>query len=389
MTQGRTSPKADWHIVTCEYPPTVGGVADYTRTIACGLARTGRQIDVWCPARGATDDTVPGVRVRPDLGRFSPADLRGLDAQLDRAGAPVRLLVQWVPHGFGYRSVNLGFARWLARRAVTRGDELHVMVHEPYLRFSPRPARFVAAAVHRLMLATVCRHASRVWLSIPTWKPMIRRYVPRQVPIEVLPVPSPELRRATPMEIETVRARIAPDGQPTVGHFGTYTRPVVPLVTAALDEVLNRSNASVLLIGHGSDAFRTQYLAHRSAWASRVHATGMVDADGLGAQLDACDVLVQPYPDGISGRRTSALTPMSLGRPLVSNLGALSEAFWRDEHAVAVVGRPDGTQVGSRAIALLSDDSGRRRLGGAAREVYDQTFDVRHAVALLEASARG
>ena len=38
-----------WHIVTSEYPPDVGGVSDYTRQVAEGLARMGDEVHVWCP----------------------------------------------------------------------------------------------------------------------------------------------------------------------------------------------------------------------------------------------------------------------------------------------------------------------------------------------------
>ena len=45
--------------------------------------------------------------------------------------------MQWVPHGFGYRSMNLGFCLWLRPRARS-GDQVELMVHEPYLEFSWR-----------------------------------------------------------------------------------------------------------------------------------------------------------------------------------------------------------------------------------------------------------
>src|SRR5579862_6625194 len=41
----------EWHIITPEYPPQTGGVSDYTRLVAEGLAEKGDVVHVWCPAR--------------------------------------------------------------------------------------------------------------------------------------------------------------------------------------------------------------------------------------------------------------------------------------------------------------------------------------------------
>ena len=50
-----------WHIITPEYPPTCGGVADYSKHVACGLRSKGDEVVVWCPTPGRLRD----VWVRP------------------------------------------------------------------------------------------------------------------------------------------------------------------------------------------------------------------------------------------------------------------------------------------------------------------------------------
>ena len=46
-------------------------------------------------------------------------------------------------------------------------------------------------------------------------------------------------------------------------------------------------------------------------------------ADGLANEevsvhLSACDLMIQPYPDGISARRTSAMAALAHERPVVT-----------------------------------------------------------------------
>src|SRR5580765_7945820 len=103
------------HIITGEYPPQAGGVSDYTQIVAAGLAAAGDEVHIWCPAAGgiavngaAAGETVDsgGVFVHRALAAFTPAELRRAGKQLDQFPRPRRVLVQWVPHGYGYKSMN-------------------------------------------------------------------------------------------------------------------------------------------------------------------------------------------------------------------------------------------------------------------------------------------
>ena len=139
-------PPASWHVVTCEYPPQSGGVSDYTYLVAEALAAHGDQVHIWCPAAKEQAPQVPGVDVRQTLGKFSISDLRSLGRNLDAFPSPRHILVQWVPHGFGYKSVNVPFCAVAMESGVRRRDAVDLMVHEPFLPFAPGRWRQNAAA---------------------------------------------------------------------------------------------------------------------------------------------------------------------------------------------------------------------------------------------------
>ena len=125
-----------WHLLTGEYPPQPGGISDYTALVAAALARLGDEVHIWtAPTVGEALDT-PGVTVHRSAGGWSSADLRRLDADLDRFPAPRRLVVQYTPNAWGYRGMNIGFCRWLRGRR-RRGDEVRLMFHE--VRYVPIP----------------------------------------------------------------------------------------------------------------------------------------------------------------------------------------------------------------------------------------------------------
>jgi len=369
---------ADWHIVTCEYPPTVGGVSDYTFLLAGELARCGDQVQVWHPpAPPGSSPLQPGVSSHPEMGSFSPRDLRQAELALNQYPWPHRILLQWVPHGYGRRSMNLGFCRWIAARA-RQGDALDLMVHEPFLAFSARSwKQNVPAALHRVMASTLLKAARRIFLSIPAWEPMLRPLAPPNAVFTWLPVPSTVPVFSDPAASAAIRARYLGSGQSAlVGHFGTYGNLVPEVLRPVLHGVLKEcSSARVLLLGRGSDAeARRLSLQHREL-AGRVHGSGRLSGRELSLHLAACDLMLQPYPDGVSSRRTSLMACLSHGLPVVSNSGRLSEDLWQTSDALALAPLAQPAQLAALALRLLGDASLRRQLASRARVFYSRNFD--------------
>ena len=375
------------HVISCEYPPQIGGVGSYVATIAEGLAQTGHRVHVWCPDAAARGPEPPGVTVHRELGQFTPWDLRRAGALLNAFPAPRRLLVQWVPHGYGYRSMNLPFCLW-ARARARRGDDLDVMVHEPFLAFDGSWKQRGAAAVHRAMTLALLNAARRVWVSTPAWRASLAPYAPgREQGFDWLPIPSPVEPISDAAGVAAVRARVASGADFVIGHFGMYSRLTAAPVTAAVSRVLRRvERAVVLLLGQGSPQLREEIVAADPACASRVHAAGVLTLHDLSRHLQACDVLLQPYPEGITGRRTSAMAPLAHGRAMVTTEGPASEPIWRESGAVCLVPAGDADALASAVERLLADSSERTRFAARAQRLYHERFRAAHTVDALAAS---
>jgi glycosyltransferase involved in cell wall biosynthesis len=374
---------ATLHILTPEYPPQVGGVADYTRSIACGLAAAGEDVHVWCPPPGRQE---PAARfsIHPDLGEFRAPALARTGQLLDQFPRPRRLLVQWVPHGFGFRAMNIRFCLWLLRRA-RGGDQIELMVHEPYLAFWEGTWRqTAAAAVHRLMTIMLLRAAQRVWVAIPAWAAMWKPYaLGRRVPFAWLPIPS-SLRQADSRAVSLVRSRLARDSRPLVGHLGTYGPLVGGLLNGVLPEILGLAAAPrVMLIGQGSEEFLRSFIGRHPQFVESLCATGALNDEELAAHVAACDVLVQPYPDGISSRRTSAMAGLHLGVPVVTTRGRLTESLWPDSGAVRLTEVGQQAEMAAQVKALLAQPDSRRLVAEAGRALYRRTFDLSHTIDAL------
>ena len=368
-----------WAILTGEYPPQPGGVSDYTRLVAGQLAAAGDAVTVFSPPHdgGALDD--PGVRVCRLSDHFGPRGLLELEHSLARSRAD-RILVQYVPHAFGWKGMNLAFAAWLARRA-RRFAAVDVMFHEvtfPFRRWPPSHAAL--GVINRAMARLIAVAADRVFVSVPVWGELLRAICPPAKRAAWLPVPCNVGTTAATAAVASVRRRYAPGGEKLVGHFGTFGRLIADLVEPAAVALLREHAAArLLLIGRGSEAFRYHFAAAHPDVAGRVAATGELAACVIPAHLRACDLLLQPFPDGVSSRRTSVMAGLANGTAVATNVGPLSEPLWADTGCVAI--GPDA------ATRLLADSAECAATAARGLDVYRSQFAVERLIARLRESA--
>jgi glycosyltransferase involved in cell wall biosynthesis len=222
----------------------------------------------------------------------------------------------------------------------------------------------------------------RAFVSIPAWRSKVGGVTAAGTPVAWLPVPSgipPIQDRAASAAI---RARYGPDG-PLVGHFGTYGDLIKPLLEPCVNAVVEASSCRVLLLGQGSESACHEFVVRNPRLLDRVYGVGALPADDLSRHLSACDVMMQPYPDGISTRRTSAMVALTHGVPVVSTSGPLTEPLWAKSNMAVLVPSSDPIRMAAETLALLDDPIRRAALSQNAFTTYDEQFDLRHTIAAL------
>ncbi len=379
-----------WHMVTGEYPPDQGGVADYTAYLAQALVGAGAEVHVWAPGDADGPAAGPGgVVVHRVAGRFGPSGLARLDRELDRFPGPRTILIQYVPPAFGWKAMNLPFVAWALARRVRRRDDVRVMFHEVAYPWVRRPiSHNVIAAANRVMAAVLVRACTRAYVSIPGWVPLLRRLGGGRVPIAWTPIASNVPFDAPPEGVERRRAEMT-GGCPValmVGHFGTYGLLVTQSLAPVLRDLLDRrADVRVLLLGANGDRWRRELTGGRADWSDRVVAPGSLPAAAVAEYLKACDLMIQPFPDGVSSRRTTVMAALANGVPVVTTIGALSEPIWADG-PVAAAAAGDVGRLAELAAELLDSPGRRAELGRAGRRMYDEQFAIGWTVeALLQA----
>lgn len=387
MTPPMRSSRITWAIVTGEYPPQPGGVSDYTRLVASKLAGAGDDVHVWAPSCGLPDACDKGVTLHRLEHGFGVRGLRRLGREIGGLTLPRRILVQYVPHGFGFKAMNLLCPMWLN---TLRKEHVQLMFHEVAFPFvDGQPLRHhLLAWITRLMALLAVRAAREVFVSVPAWGDLLRRLGATGLSPVWLPVPSNLPDTVSAQAVDAARGSVRATGDATIiGHFGTYSPHQRETLTSVLPGLLSRNQHRVaLLLGRGSEEFAGDLTRSFAALRGRVHATGELPTEQLAAHLAGCDVLVQPYPDGVSSRRTTVMAGLALGLPIVTTEGFLSEPIWRETRAVELAPATSPDELAAAAEALLADPRRREELGARARSVYATTFAVDHTIARLRRS---
>lgn len=382
-----------WAILTGEYPPQPGGVSDYTKLVAQGLTNCGDDVAVFaprCTEKPSADEARVVVNRLPD--HFGARSLLALDRALSKS-KPDRILIQYVPHAFGWKALNLPFAGWIAHRAK-RIAPVWVMFHEVMTTGDQR--RPVRASILRhgtsAMARLVAGAAQRIFVSIPGWSRILAQVSPGATEADWLPIPCVVPSGATSQAVALIRERFASGAdQILLGHFGTFGPLITDLLTPICARVLQENaNTRLLLIGRGSTDYCDRFRADYSMLANRVAAAGELAAADVPVHIRACDVILQPYPDGISSRRTTVMAGMANGVNIVSNLGFLSEEFWSDGVGVTLASSADPVLLAAKATEFLQLPLlVRAERSRQASEFYSRTFALEHTISKLRCSAGG
>ncbi len=370
-----------WAIITGEYPPQSGGVSDYTHLVAQSLAKAGDEVHVWAPACPKVPAQADGVVVHRLPRGFGLPAFAQMGRELDALAGSYRIFVQYVPHAFGWKAMNLPFCWWLSRRRAP----VWVMFHEVVfpLRWWPLHHSLLAG-VTRLMAAFVTRSAERVFISTPAWEPYVRPRLLAGKTAEWLPVPSTIGETIDPQQVQLVRNQLAGPRGILVGHFGTYGPHIFDRMQTTIPALLKADgHRRILFLGRGSGSFSQRLMAQDPSLQERIFAFDNLAADQMRTHLAACDLVLQPYPDGITTRRTSSMAALALGVPILTNTGALSEPFWRESGAVALAEEDSPESFLRAAEELLRHPEQRTEISRRAASLYRRRFALEHVVRSL------
>jgi glycosyltransferase involved in cell wall biosynthesis len=306
-------------IVTGEYPPTLGGIGDYTCKLTDALAQAGVEPLLFVPVGSSQHSARVPIAATYDT--WSWSTLQGLHRALLETGA------DWlhVQHQVNmYKSHLAAYAiprylrwkRWPGRVAVTFHD-----INPPML-FS-RGTRLWWRLARDWILADLARNADIAIAADPSHVDAIAGFgaTVRQVPI------GSNIAASTATEEALGRIRrlyAVPDDAFVIGHFGTpvgletllhalrHFPHAVLLLIGKQQALVNKSHVEKLT-SKLLDAIENSSVGERLRW------TGHLPESEAAAAMTACDVIVLPYEAGASLRHGGLMAAITQGRAVITS----------------------------------------------------------------------
>lgn len=387
-------------LLSARFPPQRCGVGDYTYFLANALARIGHEVDVLTAAGDLDELLYPlpaSVRVHRVIANWGTRGLRALIKHI-RELSPDTLLIQYTPHSFDRRGITFAVNLLPALLRVSRNTRVVTNFHELYIPFGRSLKHNLGAVWQRsaAVLLSVGSHA--ITVTTGEWEGLLAGLGIRKH-IKMIPVGS-NIPQVALSEEERghLRAEILGDSEGLlVAGFGARHFRDMPAAFSALRQVKKRRLVKFLWIGGGDPDDRHRVKIEQAQRANRlsdidVEWTGVLPHTRVSSLLLACDLMMLPFMDGVSTRRTSAVTALQHGLPLLTTQGARLEPWFVHGKNVYLTPVGDTRALEEGLLELARTPELRSRLARGASELYDGYFawDViaRQVVALAGKDTR-
>jgi glycosyltransferase involved in cell wall biosynthesis len=347
-------------LVTGEYPPTAGGVGDYTSLLRSALLDEGVDVTVVTSPEGPSE---PGVQRA--IGQWDLGALKTI-AHLAPANAVVHVQYQAAAYALRGEVCLLPIALAALRPDVLSAVTFHD-TRFPYLFPKAGPLRMAAVRL-------LARTANLAIATDPADLKTLRAHG------HVVPIGSNIPNRPpTAYERASFREKLGAGADTlVVAYFGflNASKGLDNLVqTLAL--IADRQPDSRFLVLGGAaggsdptdlDAGRRFEAALPAQVKVRLVRPGYLATTDLSSHLLAADVALLPYEDGASARRGSLLACLTHGLPVVTTQGpGIHDPLARAVRATA----PDPSRLAEGVLALGAEPTGREAMAQAARELAD------------------
>lgn len=364
-TSRESAPRVD--IVFPRLPPALDGIGDYTARFAECLAS---RCDVRILTAQQDAAPIPNVRICPAFSIDAPRGVKSLLGAV-RADPPDWLLLQFNQFSYGRWGFNPHLPLTI-RRIASQVSQTRIawMAHEDFV--PPTSLRWaIMTTWQRLQFWGLGRAADLIFFSIEPWARRYASWFP-DTPVHHLPVGSNI--PACAIDRRAAREQLGfDDDQFVAGIFGTLRgsrpMPFLERAIAALDAA--HPNLTVLYVGPDGTQLTTRRLE-----GVHVRNAGRLPAKDVSVHLNAMDLHLAPFSDGVSTRRGSFMAGLQHGVPTVSTQGKLTDPMLaaRDGEAFTLASTDNADAFAQAAVTLMQNASQRVRMGKAGKRLYEEAF---------------
>jgi glycosyltransferase involved in cell wall biosynthesis len=306
----------------------------------------------------------------------------GLSPLLASSPEPPWVLLQYNAFRYGKWGFAPGLVRDALRLRRRHGTRLSIMVHEAWVPMTDWRST-VMGRWQRVQLRTLVRLADGVMTSTEALAREIGHGAVH-VPIATNVTPSSVSRAAA-------RDRLGIGRKLAVALLGrAHPSRALDYAESAIAAVVQALGAERLVVMNlGADA--PDLAVSR---AVEVRSPGRQTEDELSVGLSASDLILLPFTDGVSTRRTTLMAALAHGLPVVGLNGHNTDSVLKRATDAMVLCRCGDRPGFARAtVELTRDPAHMRAVGEAGRRLYQARFDwpvlARSVASQLNTTAAG
>jgi glycosyltransferase involved in cell wall biosynthesis len=288
----------------------------------------------------------------------------GLGSALATSYAPDWVLLQYNPFQYGRMGVAPGMLRdALELRRRTRAP-LVVMVHEAWINITDLKSGAIGLW-QRIQLRSLLKLADGVMTSTEA--------LAREIGSGAAHVPIPANITPVDLTADEARERLGLGGRIVVTLFGRRnpSRALDYAVVAIemLRDTYGAARLAVLNLGADSPPLSLSP-------GIKAISPGAISAEALSTHLWASDVVLLPFADGLSTRRTTLMAALAHGKPVVGLEGSNTDEVLRQAgDALVLVPTGDRDAFARAVVDLLEQPARMRSIGERGRRLYESRFD--------------
>lgn len=358
-------------LITGEFPPMVGGMGDYTKELAKGLANSGHRVSVLTSV--LSQEGGEGFALYPWVSKWGFSSWKAI-ITLIKEVEPQILHLQYQAAAYGmHPAINL--LPWRLR-LIGHRPFLFVTFHDlrvPYLFPKAGPVRrWAIAALARgcngVIVTNVGDEAEAIGYGLEPY---------------LIPIGSNISPRLPPAyDHEEWRARWGIKEEILLSYFGLlHESKGVETLFRALARLLDEGERVKLLMVGGktgaSDPTTAVYAQRMEALSRELRLgghllwTGYVGDEEVSANLLASDICVLPYKDGVSLRRGSLMAALVHGLPIISTRPTIQVKELIEGENIVLVPPDDPEALAAKIQELAASEGLRRRLGEGAKRLSE------------------
>ncbi len=339
-------------IVSPEFPPTQGGVADHAAMLQKCLRRNIKTLVLTTGDEGIQNWQDHDAIERAVLART----MSGLST-------PRRTTVVWeyVPEHYGSGGVNRALEKAMASLKVY-GIKQVLLAHEIAKRWSAVPNHAYSAWQQRQQWLAVTQQVDAIGLSS---QPAFDHWKPRLPGKRLFLFPSPSNILVHHPQRDLLQD--LPPKEFILLFFGAVNALkqfgwVVDAHKALLSQGIN---ARLVRIGHGP--------CKPSGHGPFLN-LGSLPAPEVSTWLARADLITLPFKDGVSERRGSFMAALAHGRPVLTTFGPATGKSLRESSAFFSAESKDRAAFIQKALQLVNQPTQRNHVAAQGRDLYESEY---------------